>query len=116
MSTDVDVENLLRKELINWVIISLMEGTSVLCQRYSFLLVHCCGKRVIEDLTQTASWSLIPAIELQQWISDGLLVINMSKVLLALVGKFTTWVKPCSRKNSIIYIVSHRARGYAEPM
>ena len=91
VSTGVEGENLFKKELVNWVIISLIEDVSALCQRYNFLSVHCCccGSE-IEDSIQTASWSLIPAMELHEWMSDGLLEINTSKVLFALVGKFTT--------------------------
>ena len=88
MSTAVEGENLF--ELVNQVIISLREDVSALCQRYNFLSLHCCCESVIKDSIQTASWSLIPAMELQGWMSDGLLVINISKVLFALLGKFTT--------------------------
>ena len=54
MSTDVRVEKLLRKELVKWVVISLMEETSALCQRYSFHFVHFYSERVTKDSAQIA--------------------------------------------------------------
>jgi len=46
-----------------------------------------CCESVTEDSIKIASWSLIPAIGTQWWMSEGLLVMNTS---LNLVGEFTT--------------------------
>ena len=63
-----------------------------------------------DDLTMTASWSLMPAMVEQCDISETLFVRNISKMFLPLVGNLTTWVKPCSKVK--LMSISHRLIGY----